>query len=358
MKVSVLIITYNHERYIAQAINSVLLQNVDFDYELVIGEDCSTDNTRNIVIDFRARYPDKIRLVLSDSNVGAYRNWTRTLKECQGEYFANLDGDDYWTSPDKLQKQVDFLDGHPECSICFHNASVFFEDGQRDPYNFCPANQKEISTLEDLLEADYIPSCARMVRGSLFDGFPDWSHQVANGDALLNILLARRGKVGYIAEVLGAYRIHQGGIWSNLSYMKKQQMRIIFYKRINELLDFAYETILNSKITRYWDDLAVTIIEQGIDQGAKQGTIVNIEDFLRKWPQHLAIPDAWKVHVFSEIYARLVFMTFHSGDLNKTRQWWWRLLRYDRSWLKNRGFWSIGVRSIGALIKKRLFKLG
>ena len=85
MKVSVMMITYNHENYIAQAINSVLMQNVDFDYELVLGEDCSTDDTRNIVVAFRERYPDKIRLLSSDSNIGGMKNTVRTFNECRGK---------------------------------------------------------------------------------------------------------------------------------------------------------------------------------------------------------------------------------------------------------------------------------
>ena len=145
MKVSVSVTAYNHEKYIAQAIDSILMQEVDFEYEIIIGEDYSADNTRNIVIDFQRRYPDKIKLILPQENLGYGGNkiFDQTLQVSRGEYVALLDGDDYWTSPHKLRKQVDFLDSHPECSMCFHNAQVFYEDGSREPWNLNTVKQKE-----------------------------------------------------------------------------------------------------------------------------------------------------------------------------------------------------------------------
>ena len=106
MKVSIAMVTYNHEKFIAKALDSVLMQRTDFDYEIVIGEDCSSDNTRNIVIEYKRRYPDNIVLFLNEKNLGMYGNCSQVFQACQGEYIAVLEGDDYWTSPDKLQKQV------------------------------------------------------------------------------------------------------------------------------------------------------------------------------------------------------------------------------------------------------------
>ncbi len=115
--VSVKMITYNHAPYIAQAIESVLMQKTDFPFELVIGEDCSTDETRRIVFDYAERYPETIRVITSDANVGMHQNSHRTAKACQGKYIAYCEGDDYWHHPDKLQKQVDYLEQHPEYGL-------------------------------------------------------------------------------------------------------------------------------------------------------------------------------------------------------------------------------------------------
>ena len=108
--VSVCMTTYNHEHYIAEAIESVITQRVNFALEIVIGEDCSTDNTLAICRDYQARYPEIIRIVARENNIGMHANYRRTIEACSGKYIAMLDGDDYFTDPDKLQMQVDALE--------------------------------------------------------------------------------------------------------------------------------------------------------------------------------------------------------------------------------------------------------
>src|ERR1700733_14979577 len=118
-KVSVFMITYNHEKYVEQAIKSIVTQKVNFDFELVIGEDFSTDNTLAICKKYSARYPDIIKLLPSDKNHGLMGNAVRTLNACTGKYIAMCEGDDYWCDPYKLQKQVDFLETNSDYTICF-----------------------------------------------------------------------------------------------------------------------------------------------------------------------------------------------------------------------------------------------
>jgi len=117
--ISVNMITYNHEPYISQAIECVLKQKTDFPFELVIGEDCSTDGTRKIVMDYAKNYPDIIRVISSEKNVGAANNSKRTIQACRGKYIAWCEGDDYWHNPDKLQKQAEYLENNPECDLIF-----------------------------------------------------------------------------------------------------------------------------------------------------------------------------------------------------------------------------------------------
>src|SRR4028118_1050538 len=120
--VNVWMASYNHEKYIAEAIEGVLMQRTDFDFDLVIGEDCSTDLTRQIVLSYKEKYPEKIRLVLPDKNLGMNQMFEATYSLCTAPYVAWIDGDDYWTDPLKLQKQFDFLEKHREFVFCFHNA--------------------------------------------------------------------------------------------------------------------------------------------------------------------------------------------------------------------------------------------
>ena len=130
--VSVKMITYNHAPYIAEAIEGVLQQKTDFPFELVIGEDCSTDGTQEIVFDYQKKYPDIIRVITSNKNVGAHKNGIRTEKACRGKYIAFCEGDDYWHHPRKLQKQVDFLERHPEYGLIHSDVDGnYVETGQK-----------------------------------------------------------------------------------------------------------------------------------------------------------------------------------------------------------------------------------
>ena len=249
IKVSVSQITFNHEKFIAQAIENILNQQVNFDYEIVIGEDFSSDKTREIVIDYYKQYSDKIRLILPEENLGCYgqKIFVKTLQACRGEYIALLDGDDYWTSAYKLQQQVDFLDNHPECTICFHDVTTIFEDkaGLSRRYNdFQPS---QFSDLENILKSNFIPTCSTVYRRGLFSEFPDWYYDTVCGDWVLHILNARHGKIGYINKSMGIYRVHRNGLFSGMR--KIQQLKEVSkcYELLNQYLNFEYNFIIKSE---------------------------------------------------------------------------------------------------------------
>jgi glycosyltransferase involved in cell wall biosynthesis len=212
-KVSICMVTYNHEKYIGQAIESVLMQSVNFDYEIVIGEDCSTDNTRDILIGYQKRYPDKINLLLNESNVGAQNNFIGILNNCKGKYVACLEGDDYWTEPSKLQKQTNFLDSHPDFVICFHWAGWLDQETEElKSWKYGPPVIKPYYTVDDLLEySNFIPTCSVMFRNGLLDGFPDWFFKAGIGDFPLHIMNAQHGKIGFLDEPMAVYRRHKEG---------------------------------------------------------------------------------------------------------------------------------------------------
>ncbi len=126
--VSICCITYNHETFIAKAIEGFLMQQTSFPFKIIIGEDYSTDRTRDIVQKYARRHPELINLIISDTNVGILVNERRVMLEAKGKYIAFCEGDDYWTDPFKLQKQVDFLETHPEYSVCFHRWRNFYPE--------------------------------------------------------------------------------------------------------------------------------------------------------------------------------------------------------------------------------------
>lgn len=257
MKVSVLVMTYNHEKFIRQALDSVAMQETNFEYEILISEDCSTDRTREIVLEFQKEHPDKVRLLLSKKNIHSNEIVVRGIRAARGEYIAMLDGDDYWTSPLKLQKQADFLDGHPECSLCFHNARIFHEDSGQNGSNWTPPGQKEISTLEDIWMGNFIATCSTMFRRGLIGDIPEWYNDFFPiTDWPLHILNAEHGKIGYIDEVMGVYRYHSGGLYSPFSETKKQQETLKFYRTINKYLNYRYNKIVKIAISRYFFEWA------------------------------------------------------------------------------------------------------
>lgn len=244
MKVSVSMITYNHEKFIAKALDSILMQKTDFDFEIVIGEDCSQDNTRAILIEYQKRHPDKFRLLLNERNLGGHLNAKQTYESCTGEYVALLNGDDYWTSPDKLQKQVDFLDGHPDFSACFHDSLIVYADGSQESTHYRPS-QKSISTVEDLLLDNYIPTSAVMYRRRLLEKIPDWIGQLKLGDWPMHLLYANQGNIGYLDETLSVYLVHPGGVWSLKDWQFREFALIEFFEAMLVHLDPRYAKVTN-----------------------------------------------------------------------------------------------------------------
>ncbi len=244
MKVSIIMLTYNHEKFIAQAVKSALFQLTDFDYEIVIGDDCSTDRTQEIIRELAIKNPEKIRPILRQKNLGASKNFLSVLASCQGEYIAMLEGDDYWISPDKLQKQVDMLDANPELAISFHNIICFYEDGSKQPWEYCQRNQKPISTLEDLLHGNFIPTCSVMFRNGLIKDFPEWYLTTLMGDWPLHIMNAEHGKIGYINEIMANYRIHTAGMWTSLSRIRQCEVDIDMYVKVNDHFKGKYSKII------------------------------------------------------------------------------------------------------------------
>ncbi|MGH9872611.1 MAG: glycosyltransferase [Pyrinomonadaceae bacterium] len=221
MKVSVLITTYNQDEFIAQALGSVLMQQVDFPFEVVIGEDFSTDRTRDIVMEFAKKYPDKIRVLLRDetdaqrdraAGVGGKGSFVNCLAACKGQYIALLDGDDYWTSPHKLQRQVDFLDQHPDFAICFHPARIVDDEGTHQAADAPAPPEPEVLSFDDVLVVNSIPACTAMFRRGLFGEIPSWFYGVTLGDWALHLMNAQHGKIGRLNEVMAAYLSTRGRV--------------------------------------------------------------------------------------------------------------------------------------------------
>ena len=217
--VSVKMITYNHAPYIAQAIEGVLMQKTSFPFELVIGEDCSTDGTREIVVDYKTRFPHIIRVVTSERNVGMMKNGLRTLAECKGKYIAFCEGDDYWHRQDKLQMQVDYMEKHPRCGLIHsdYNRYIVREDRLIQDFNKTVNNsvRDDLDMIEILRGGKYllILTCTVMVRKRLVDKIAFVDKELYESDRFLLYdtslwaEIAHVTRTHYINESLATYTV-------------------------------------------------------------------------------------------------------------------------------------------------------
>jgi glycosyltransferase involved in cell wall biosynthesis len=229
VRVSVLVSAYNFERYIARALDSVLEQVGVEPWEVLVGDDCSTDSTRAIVRDYARRHPDVIRTVFPEKNLGGagINMWGELLRRSRGRYLAGLDGDDYWTDPDKLRRQAVHLDEHPECSMVFHNAAYVLGDGSPgDLYN--PPEQSAVLGLDELFAGCPAASCSPLFRREVISPLPSWYFRLPVGDWSLYLMAAERGEIHYLPDVMGVYRIHPGGEYSKLTPLQQKQQLVEF----------------------------------------------------------------------------------------------------------------------------------
>lgn len=211
-RVSVLIITYNQERFIEQAVRSALMQETADDYEIVIGEDCSTDRTRDILLRLDVEHPGRLRLLPRETNLGMMRNFRETYAACRGEYVALLEGDDYWTDPHKLRRQIEALQKHPDWSGCFHPVRHVNQFGFDVNWVHPRLSPPEV-TLRDLCEENLIQTCSLVFRRERMPTISPWLTSLNLGDWPLFILLAETGPLGFLPEAMACYRRHPHGVW-------------------------------------------------------------------------------------------------------------------------------------------------
>lgn len=248
-KVSVFMMVYNHEKYIKEALNGILMQKCNVDYEIVIGEDCSTDESRNIILEFSKQFPGKFKLLLHNSNIGAQKNQLAVLENCTGQYIAMCEGDDYWTDPLKLQKQVDFLEANPDYALCFHKVSILQEGVVKE--DTITAKVPETTTIDDLAKGNYIHTCSVVYRNNLFAELPEYFKESPVGDYFLHLLNARYGAIKCIDEIMGVYRVHGTSVWSSKTQKQQELLWVPFLENIKPNFNKEVQGILNTQIARY-----------------------------------------------------------------------------------------------------------
>jgi len=263
--VSACIITYNHEKYIRQCLYGAIIQDVDFSYEIVIGDDHSTDSTAAICQEYADRYPDIIRFVNRESNLGMNGNWTNTMLSCRGKYIALCEGDDFWTDSNKLQQQVDFLEKNGKYSACYHGAKVIDENNEVKRESKWPSYRSH-TKLELLQSKGEMITCTVVFRNlvardlSFFGGI--------NLDTYLWHLLGFHGGGKFIDNIsYSCYRVHSGSIWS---------LKSDYFKLISGLktYDYIVESLSNAGYEiQHVNEITSKMLDKFLTSQLKVGSI-------------------------------------------------------------------------------------
>lgn len=260
--VSICSITYNQAPFIRQCLDGFLMQQCNFSIEIIINDDCSTDGTTEIIREYAEKYPDKIFPIFHEENLYSQGVRGMFLKfvfpKARGKYIALCEGDDYWTDPLKLQKQVDFLESHPEYSICYHKVAIVNADASQVKGYFPDWLPDKPATFElrDMENRNIIQTNSVVYRWRFHDEKSNdviWPG-VLPVDWLLHLVHAVKGKTYYMPEVMGAYRHHDGGIWSltrnneAVFYQRQGYAIALFYKNARAVTPLRFDRPLRAML--------------------------------------------------------------------------------------------------------------
>ena len=298
--VSISCITYNHEDYIADAIEGFLSQKTAFDYEIIIGEDYSTDGTKAIVEGYIKRYPDKIKMVTSAKNIGAIKNWKRVFNASQGKYIAECEGDDYWTDPYKLQKQVDYLEKNPDCTMCFHAADIVRAPKMYTGRKIKPYRSDQVSPIQDVIlgGGGFCPTASLVYPRKVMLNPPDFCTNSHVGDYPLQLILASQGYSYYINSSMSAYRTEVKGSWTSLlsdsSNLKDRMIEvnkadIDILQAFNDYTSFKYKE---------WVEEAIYEKKYAISIGSRSSPAPNDHGY-KKYRKNLSLQKKMKLIAYN-----------------------------------------------------------
>ena len=258
---SVCMVVYNQEQYVRDALDSVLMQKVNFPYEVIISDDCSTDFTPKILQEYAEAHPDIVKPIFGSNNVGYPNNQRRSLEAATGKYIALCDSDDYWTDPYKLQKQVDYMEAHPECAICFHNVMHIYDGTTAHRSLLVPLDFPSELTIEDVITRRWFLATNSEVFRREYVSFPDWYDSVLHIDYVLNLIISQYGTLHYMPDVMSVYRHtlisvnaqHRDGEWGYMLF-HSQTMKTIL-ENMYSTLDKQFHPLLDKRIAFYDEEI-------------------------------------------------------------------------------------------------------
>lgn len=266
---SILCITYNHEKYISKAIKSFLEQETSFDFEIVIGEDCSTDNTLEVILEFQKNHSKIIKIIKSENNIGVTKNFRRTLAACRGKYIALCEGDDYWDDPKKIQTQVSFLESNPEYVLTYHDTHSI-DENNKITNDLSKKGINFDTTKSMLIKAPPISTLTTCFRNEIKE-IPIEFNDAPVLDICLWSLLGHHGSGKYLESIKPAiYRLHSSGIFSSKNKSEKIRMAAQSYLALSRY----YENQENVKIKCYFTYKAAEAISIDLETNYQLKSII------------------------------------------------------------------------------------
>ncbi len=251
MKLSVCVLAYNHEKYIRKTLESIFSQKTNFEFEVIIGEDGSKDQTLDVIKQYtkenqpknlilKERSPN--RKIYIDGRPTGIQNGLDTFSEARGQYIAFLEGDDFWTDETKLQKSVDYLDATPKASLCFHDANIYDQKSKSNIHTV-PNVDKNVFSFDDMLKGNFIPTCTIVFRNHLinFKEASDLLRHSPMTDWPIYLLLAKHGQLHYFSFLGATYRIHPESYWESQPFMYRIKKTLYAYKLFE--MHFADESL-------------------------------------------------------------------------------------------------------------------
>ncbi len=240
--VSINCITYNQEEYISEAIESFLMQKTTFKYEILIHDDASTDNTASIIKEYEEKYPHIIKPIYQKENKyskGIKIGYEYNVKRAKGKYIAMCEGDDYWIDPYKLQKQVDYMELNPECTLCMHEVKLIDASSKESTGFIKPYNYSTKCSIEDMIigGGGFVGTNSLLFPREIFENPPEWYFNCPVGDYPLQILLTYKGYAYYMNENMSVYRTNAKNSWTEQMCTGKVEKWAKLMDDINTMLD-------------------------------------------------------------------------------------------------------------------------
>lgn len=253
---SVVCIAYNQERFIRQCLDGILMQETDFAIEILVHDDASSDKTASIIQEYEVKYPGRMHCIYEKENQfskGVRIGASIMYPMVKGRYVAICEGDDYWTDPHKLQKQIEYMESHSDCSFCFHNAIVRWEDGDKPDSVFADMSERDY-TGDELLDHWSAPTASFLFRADVLKDYACTFRKYRNlvvGDTPMAVFCSQYGKVHSIPEVMSVYRKHRGGYTGEFD-SRKLFLFGLSWEEVRDALNSHYYGKLTSIMTGFY----------------------------------------------------------------------------------------------------------